>query len=318
MKISFLIPAFNSSTTLQECIESIINQKGNFDKKIIIINDGSKDKTLEVANKLSSKYNCINIINKQHGGESSALNVGLLYVEGELIAIIESDVKLFSDWLEKIISGFKEKKVVGIGGRLITSKTDPWIARIAGYEVERKFKNKKDFPNHITSANVIYRKEVFEKYGKFNEKLLNSCLDADLNLRIIRGGDKLKYEKEAIAEHHFKKSFIEYLKRQYMYARYRPYLKCTNLYNEDKNIRIQMILTIFFFFSLPIIKFSILPSILLLISIFFFNSPFFLEILFKKKDWVCILVPPVMFLRNIVGIIGYTIGWFIKKLNKNG
>lgn len=95
IKVSVVLPTYNVEKYLRECVESIINQTLK-NIEIIIVNDGSTDKSGEIAKELQSIDNRIIIINQPNKGLSEARNAGLRIAKGEYIAFIDSD-----DWVEK-------------------------------------------------------------------------------------------------------------------------------------------------------------------------------------------------------------------------
>lgn len=90
LKYSVIIPVYNAERTLSRCVNSILNQDFN-DYEIILVNDGSKDKSLEICNDFSDKYENIFTINKENGGASSARNAGLDHARGDFILFVDSD-----------------------------------------------------------------------------------------------------------------------------------------------------------------------------------------------------------------------------------
>lgn len=90
LKYSVIIPVYNAERTLSRCVNSILNQDFN-DYEIILVNGGSKDKSLEICNDLSDKYENIFTINKENGGASSARNAGLDHARGDFILFVDSD-----------------------------------------------------------------------------------------------------------------------------------------------------------------------------------------------------------------------------------
>src|SRR5205807_8738827 len=97
------------------------------------------------------------------GGEASALNAGFRDAKGRYLAIVEADVELAPDWLETCFQVLdSDKDAIAVGGYLETPREDPWIARLAGYEVERKLATKARDAKHLTSANVLYRREAWQ------------------------------------------------------------------------------------------------------------------------------------------------------------
>lgn len=101
MKYSVIIPAYNAEKTIKRCIESITIQNRP-DVEIIIINDGSTDKTESICKDLQSNYNNIIYIQKENGGVSSARNVGLSVATGEFVMFVDSDDYVDSNCFDTI------------------------------------------------------------------------------------------------------------------------------------------------------------------------------------------------------------------------
>lgn len=92
-KISVIIPVYNVEKYLERCVESVMKQTYK-NIEVILVNDGSTDGSLAVAERLKKKYPQIIIVNKTNGGLSSARNVGVKASSGAYIAFLDSD-----DWV---------------------------------------------------------------------------------------------------------------------------------------------------------------------------------------------------------------------------
>ena len=88
--ISIIIPVYNSSETLSQCIESVLSQKYR-DFEVLLIDDGSKDDSLSICHRYADKDKRVRVFEKENGGVSSARNVGLDKAEGEWITFVDSD-----------------------------------------------------------------------------------------------------------------------------------------------------------------------------------------------------------------------------------
>lgn len=95
IKISVIVPVYNTSKFLEKCMKSIMEQSFR-DIEIICVNDGSKDNSLEILEKLQKEDNRIIIVNKENGGLTSARNAGLKIAKGKYCLNIDSD-----DWIEQ-------------------------------------------------------------------------------------------------------------------------------------------------------------------------------------------------------------------------
>lgn len=101
--VSVIIPVYNSEKYLAECIESILNQDYT-DIEIILVNDGSKDGSLDICR----RYECerVIIVNKANEGVSVARNVGIRSSKGDLLTFVDSDDKLTPDCISRMVSAF--------------------------------------------------------------------------------------------------------------------------------------------------------------------------------------------------------------------
>ncbi len=92
MLISVIVPIYNASETLENCIDSIINQKDFTDYEIILIDDGSTDNSYEIAQKYATKYpNCVSAYTFPNRGVSVARSIGVKLASGKFIVFVDSD-----------------------------------------------------------------------------------------------------------------------------------------------------------------------------------------------------------------------------------
>ncbi len=113
MDISIIIPCYNQGLYLLDAIKSIENLEGKFFYEIIIVNDGSDDKsTLEILNNLSTQ-NYI-IVNQPNSGLASARNLGLKYAIGDFIQFLDADDIIINNKLEHQLSIFRQDSALGV------------------------------------------------------------------------------------------------------------------------------------------------------------------------------------------------------------
>lgn len=84
--ISFVVPCFNSEKYMEKCIDSLL-MCGD-DVEIIIVNDGSTDKTAEIAKNYLKNNSNIKFIDKENGGHGSGINAGLKYVKAYILNVL--------------------------------------------------------------------------------------------------------------------------------------------------------------------------------------------------------------------------------------
>ncbi|MDR2222764.1 MAG: glycosyltransferase family 2 protein [Flavobacteriaceae bacterium] len=167
IKISVIVPCYNCVSTIEECINSIVQQSYPVGE-IILVNDGSTDQTLEMLYSLEKKYSDtafrITILTQQNAGPSSARNRGLDVASGDWIAFLDADDVWHKDKLERqvqVINHYRDIVVVGGGkGKFKTEK----IA-LQGIEVGLK---RLCFKNYFLTSSTIVKQENINKI-RFNE-----------------------------------------------------------------------------------------------------------------------------------------------------
>ena len=102
-KYSVIIPLFNSASTIRETVESVV-KSGLVDYQIILVDDGSKDNTQNICQKLVNDYCFVSYLHKENGGVSSARNFGIEHADGEYIWFIDSDDTVNENSLTKVHS----------------------------------------------------------------------------------------------------------------------------------------------------------------------------------------------------------------------
>lgn len=91
--VTFLVPCYNSANYMQRCIDSLL--VANRPVEIIIVNDGSTDDTLEIANSYAKRYSNVVVIDQPNSGWGAGVNRGLERARGMYFKVVDSD-----DWLE--------------------------------------------------------------------------------------------------------------------------------------------------------------------------------------------------------------------------
>lgn len=100
--VTVIIPVYNAEKYLEECVESILVQTYK-NLEIILINDGSKDKSLEICKVLSSRDERIIVVDKNNAGVSKARNSGLRVAKGEFVIFVDADDYVADTYVEKML-----------------------------------------------------------------------------------------------------------------------------------------------------------------------------------------------------------------------
>ncbi|MDU4892497.1 MAG: glycosyltransferase family 2 protein [Clostridium sp.] len=156
VKVSIIVAAYNIEEYIERCIQSIINQTLQ-EIEIIIVNDGSTDKTLDVIKRCENLNNRIIVVNKENGGVQSARNAGLKEAKGESILFIDGD-----DWLDK-------KALYNLYNELQRKEQD---IVCYGYYQTTKFNEYNEFRNKYSGK---YENEGFLSMALNNKVIPSIC-----------------------------------------------------------------------------------------------------------------------------------------------
>lgn len=114
--ISIVVPVYNVEKYLKQCVYSLINQSYK-NIEIILVNDGSKDRSGEICNELEKLDKRIKIVNKKNEGLGLARNTGLEYVNGEYVTFIDSDDYADENLIQELYNAVQSYKAdTSIGG----------------------------------------------------------------------------------------------------------------------------------------------------------------------------------------------------------
>lgn len=115
-KISIVVAVYNAEKTLKKCIESLLNQTYE-NTEIILVNDCSKDNSLDICKEYSKTYNNVKVIsNEKNSGVSATRNNGINNSTGEYICFVDSDDYVESNYIEVLYSSYKKYNTVPICG----------------------------------------------------------------------------------------------------------------------------------------------------------------------------------------------------------
>lgn len=101
LKYSVIIPAYNAEDTIERCLQSLLAQKRN-DVEIIVINDGSTDKTANIINNIAESNKTVVCLHQANGGVSNARNNGLSRATGTYITFVDSDDWVTEDYFSEL------------------------------------------------------------------------------------------------------------------------------------------------------------------------------------------------------------------------
>lgn len=181
--ITIIVPAYNHDKYIEKCIDSIIEQTYQ-NIEIIIINDGSTDKTIDKIGSYAHHEKVV-VINQNNKGLCKTLNIGLSLAKGDYISILASDDYLITNKLEKQVAFLENNEEYGMCCAKAyevdnTGKKLGVVGSVADAS-ELSFRNLLE-GNKIAALTVLIKSSVLKEIGGFDESLYME--DWDMWLRI--------------------------------------------------------------------------------------------------------------------------------------
>ena len=212
VSVSIIIPAYQASNTITACLSALQEQDFQLPYEVIIVDDGSADNTIELAQK-----SCAHII--QHGekrGAAAARNSGVNMAKGDIICFTDADCMPKKDWLEQMILPFDDPEIVGAKGVYRTNQKE-LVARFVQIEYEDKYDllRAQERINFIDTYSAAYRKEILQSNGGFDEQVF-FVEDQELSFRLASRGYQMIFQPSAVVYHHHSDSIPSYLRKKFM------------------------------------------------------------------------------------------------------
>jgi len=298
-QISVIIPAYNAERYIEECLLSLKGQTFK-DFEIIIVDDGSIDKTYKIAEKYAKVIKSLKNL-----GAGAARNLGAKEAQGQILVFADTDVVLPEDWLAKIIKNMQIHNVECVGAGYCGSMGKSFMEMFAYLELSYRRRNMPEFVNTVVSNNFACYRDIFFGCGGFPETF--KCEDLRLSF-VISKKHKIFWDKDNGIYHHFKTSLKDYLKQQCYFSRdtflsycqYPAMLKIKT--HQGRTIYFETISMLFVFISLFLFPAAIL--FLALILMLNYNL-----LLFLKNNGLSVMRSClVILIRDVVCVIGIFAG----------
>ncbi len=200
--VTVLIPAHNEESVIVQTVQSVLLSDLS-DIHVIVVDDGSSDRTLELLESNFGKNGCVQIIHQVNRGKAAALNNALSHANTGYVVTIDADTEIETDAIRKLLRHFSDPKVGAVAGNVKVGNRSRWLTRWQALEYitsQNMEKRAFDLLNCITvvpGALGAWRREAIEAAGGITADTVAE--DADLTIAIRRLGWRVTYDEEAIA-----------------------------------------------------------------------------------------------------------------------
>lgn len=200
--VSVVISAYNEEKVLEATVRSVLLSDYK-NLEVVVVDDGSKDNTYAVAEKLVKKYAQVRVFTKPNGGKSSGLNFGIKHAKGEIIVGIDADTVFLPHTIDNLVRHFQDPKVGAVAGNVRVGNTHKIITRwqmldyIIGIHIERNAQAALNSVLIVPGACGAWRKSAVIEAGGYRHITLAE--DFDLTLSLHRLGYKIVQDNSAIS-----------------------------------------------------------------------------------------------------------------------
>lgn len=179
-KISVIVPVYNSSEYIVECVESILGQTYK-NLEVILVDDGSTDNSLEICNKLRSLDSRIVVLHQENAGPGAARNKGIEISTGEYIAFVDSDDTVAADMYEALA-----ELAIKHGADLVCSSLNKNESEVCIKILDREealYARIKTHDISDSSCDKLYRRDLFSKHKYPTDRSISE--DSALIYRLV-------------------------------------------------------------------------------------------------------------------------------------
>lgn len=219
--VSVIIAAYNEEKVISRTVQSIL--KSDYPHyEIIVVDDGSQDRTsMRVSEKFSSNER-VHLIRKENGGKSSALNRGTQKAKGDIIIAIDADTIVSHKAISLLVRHFMDEKVAAVSGNMRVGNMRnlltvcQHIEYVTGFNLEKRAFGFLNCVTVVPGAIGAWRKQVIMECGGFTDDTLAE--DTDMTLRILCQGYTVAIEENAYAYTEAPEGIRGFFKQRYRWT----------------------------------------------------------------------------------------------------
>src|ERR1051326_3846437 len=217
--VSIVMPAYNAEATIGRALESIVAQDAGVPVEVIVVDDGSTDRTAEIV----ASVDGIRLIRQSNAGPALARNRGAAAATGGIAVFIDSDCEASQGWLAEMLAPFADPSVSAVKGAYRT-KQRALTARFVQLEYEDKYDRMARHPyiDFVDTYSAAFRRDAFLASGGYSAAFgLPSAEDVDLSYRMASAGALMVFRPQAIVFHRHPDRLGTYLRKKARFASWR-------------------------------------------------------------------------------------------------
>ncbi len=214
VKIAIVVPNWNGEKSIANCLSSLLSQNGSLDYRIIVVENGSIDNSINI---IESFKDIILLKQSKNLGFAGGVNKGIEYAlkKGfDYVALFNNDAVADQDWLLNLVNAFEKDNQIGIATSKIVDSNKKYMDSTGDFLTiwglpfprgrKEKISSKYDNHNYVFSGSggaSIYKVKMLKEIGLFDQAFFAYYEDVDLSFRAQLAGWKVFYEPRALVYH---------------------------------------------------------------------------------------------------------------------
>jgi cellulose synthase/poly-beta-1,6-N-acetylglucosamine synthase-like glycosyltransferase len=223
-RVAIIVPVYNEESVIESAVRSLLALDYP-EIDIIVVDDGSTDRTLARASALAGSYGAstVRVLHKANGGKASALNTGIAAARTDLVLCMDGDSRLAPDTLRYAVRHFTDARVGAVAGNVkVVNRENLWtrlqaLEYIEGLNMARRAQGFLHAVNIIPGPIGVFRRELLLSLGGYHGDTYAE--DADLTVRILTEGWHVVYEERAIVFTEAPEQYLDLVKQRYRWTR---------------------------------------------------------------------------------------------------
>lgn len=314
-KFSILVPAYNEEQSIHSCLKSLIAIPDK--KEIIVIDDASTDRTIQIVEGFSDK-GVILVRRKKNGGRAAALNSGLQSSTGDIVVTTDADTVVPPGWLQRFTVCFQPEGVAAVGGAYQASNKDKPLANAMSIldQILNRLLRKFIIPNKLSGVNSAIYRNVLLSLNGFNENSWWSE-DSELGWKLKSIG-RVVYDPHNMVSTTYPSTWTDIWKRKFCWG-YAMGLKFKEQVPFTVKLWLRPILFLTLFISLIVLLTTIpfgfnaylIPGVifsLLLSTLTILYIPLGMVVIIRNKDYESFKTLPLLAILPMVREFAYIYG----------
>ncbi|WP_082526269.1 glycosyltransferase family 2 protein [Kitasatospora sp. MBT63] len=198
--VSIVVPAYNEEAGIEHTLRSLAAST-HPELEIIVVDDGSTDRTVEIARGL--EIPAVSIIQQPNSGKAAALNTGIAASHHEILILVDGDTVFEPDAVDHLVRPLIDPRIGAVSGNTKVGNRKGLIGRwqhveyVVGFNLDRRMFELLECMPTVPGAIGAFRRQVLESVGGFSTDTLAE--DTDITMAICRSGWRGVYQPRAIA-----------------------------------------------------------------------------------------------------------------------